>query len=121
MHGWKDGGKDGECECVQSWDVSERRICVCVEGVQCRVRGNSTTASPKARGAQRLWLWYLSAGKAAFGAEEKEQYSVKVSKVPRGSNALGWQSRRAPVPGPCALWGHGLPKRSLASLMNRWQ
>lgn len=45
----------------------------------------------------------------------------QVFKVPRGSNDLGWQSRRAPVPGPCALQGRGLLKRSLPSLLDRWQ
>lgn len=45
----------------------------------------------------------------------------QVSKVPRGSNALGWQTRRAAVAGPCALQGRGPTKRSLPSLVIRWQ
>lgn len=35
----------------------------------------------------------------------------QVSKVPRGSSALGWQSRGAALPCPCALQGGGLSKR----------
>lgn len=45
----------------------------------------------------------------------------QVSKVPRGPKALGWQTRRAAVPGACALRGCGPTKRSLPSLVLRWQ
>lgn len=45
----------------------------------------------------------------------------QVAKVPRGSSALGWQSRRAALPAPCALQDHGLSKRSLPSLVDRWK
>lgn len=77
-----------------------------------------------AQGLQGLWLWHVPAGKGTVGEEEEEQLLVKhlqVSEVPRVSDALEWQSRRAAVPGPCALQGHGPTKRSLPGLVMRWQ
>lgn len=109
---------------LQAWGVCVCRAGVCTRGARglCEQRGvygagdEGTAPQPSqwhvgwAQGLQGLWLRHIPAGKAAVREEEVEQLPMKhqqVSEVPRGSSALGWQTRRAAVPAPRALQAHG--------------